>query len=246
MRIGWSAAAVVHSVAPTLVAFPPSPSTHAIGVGHPAPPTTAVAEARSIFWFVNAGPPPGNNPSMITSRFTFLATSARPAAGCRHRASIEQAGEVRVSAERDDRDAAIGLGRQQPAVERNRIRDVGAAVDGVREPADQLVGVAVRERVRRAAGDGADRDAAVTVRGVDGVDGGDRHVVLDVGDDAQDPHLAALVQDVGDPDRGDVVPPPGQVGVDDDTRCGAGLLRWTAARGPTPGSPMPGRRRPRR
>src|SRR5262245_44430449 len=77
MRIGWFGAAALQSAPPTLVWTPSSPSTQAIGVGHP-PPTTAPAAARSIFWLVNGGPPPGKIPSICTSRLTFLRTSPRP------------------------------------------------------------------------------------------------------------------------------------------------------------------------
>ena len=117
----------------------------------------------------------------------------------------------------------VGLLLQQPAVERHRARDVLVAAHRVRQPADQLVGVAVVEAVGVAPLDGADGNVLVAVGGVDGVDGGDRHRVRDIRDDPEEPHLALVVQDVGDADRGGVVPPPRQVGVDDHARAALGL-----------------------
>ena len=95
----------------------------------------------------------------------------------------------------------------------------------MRQLGDDVVGVAVLERVAVAPRDVADRDAAVPVRGVDGVDRRDGDVVRHVGHDAEDTYLAALVQHVGDAEHGGVVPPLRQVGVDDHPRHVRGLRR---------------------
>ena len=73
---------MVQSDAPTLVAMPTVPSAHEIGPGQPGSATTAFAAARSIFWFVTGPMPPGNKPSMITSRFTFCVMSFEPPGPC--------------------------------------------------------------------------------------------------------------------------------------------------------------------
>ena len=215
----------MHSVPPTIVWMPLSPSTHAIGVGQPSPPTTAAAASRSIFWFVNAGPPPGNTPSICTRRRTFLATSRRPSSllpcpGGRR----EETGEVREAADGDDRHRVVGLaGEEAPVEHGDRARRVGTAVDRAFEPLHHLVGVAVRERAGIATGHVAHREIGVAVRGVDRVDRGHRHRVGHVRHDAEQPDVPEPVELVRDPDRGGVVPPPRQVGVEDH-----------AGRGPTP------------
>ena len=66
--------------------------------------------------------------------------------------------------------------------------------------------------------DGADRNTRVTVRRIDGVDRRDGHAVRNIGHDPEDVNPVPLLQDVGESDRGRVVPPSGEVGVDDDAR----------------------------
>src|ERR1700733_6342267 len=78
IRIGLLGGTVVHRDPPTLVSIPVKPSPQAIAVGQSVPVTTSWAEAVSNFWLVRGGAPPGKRPSSITSRLTFIATSARP------------------------------------------------------------------------------------------------------------------------------------------------------------------------
>jgi uncharacterized protein (DUF1697 family) len=71
----------------------------------------------------------------------------------------------------------VGLLRQQAAVQGDGAGDVGVVAYRVRKPPDQLVGIAVREGVRLAPGDGAERDGSVAVAGVYRIDRGDRDSV---------------------------------------------------------------------
>jgi hypothetical protein len=96
---------------------------------------------------------------------------------------------------------------------------LASGVDRVGEETEQRVGVPVLEGVDGAPRDGTQRKVAVAVRGVDRVDGCDRDAVADVGHDAEDADLTPLVEHVGQPDRSGVVPPLGQVGVDDQPRA---------------------------
>ena len=137
----------------------------------------------------------------------------------------QQTGEVGVAPERHDGHAVVALARQQPAVERDRARDLGAVVDRVGQAGDHRVGVAVLERVGVTPGDGAERQVGVAVPGVDGVEGGDRDPIGHVGHDPEQPYLALLVEHVRHADGGGVVPPSRQVGVDDDARRARALAR---------------------
>ena len=113
-----------------------------------SPPTTALADSRSIFWFVNAGPPPGKIPSICMSRFTFFPPRPDRRASRSTSLRLPTAGQVRVTTDRDDGDAVVGLLREQATVESNGIRNVVFVADGVREAPDQLVAVAVLKGVR--------------------------------------------------------------------------------------------------
>jgi hypothetical protein len=54
--------------------------------------------------------------------------------------------------------------------------------------------------------------------GVDGIDGSHRHRVPYVGHDAQYPDLSPLLENIGHADGGGIIPPQGQVRIDDNPR----------------------------
>ncbi len=95
-----------------------------------------------------------------------------------------------------------------------------AAPYGVRKPVGQFGAVAGRYGVGPAIGHGADGNAAVAVERINGIDGGDGLGIADVGHHTEDLNLAPLLQDVGHPDGGDVVPVERQIGIDNDVGYG--------------------------
>ncbi len=215
---------MVHSVRPTLVWTPPR-----VDPGNRCGPSLATYHCGCCIGVDllvrERGTTAGEDPVHLYEPLHFLRHQGAPV----ERAALtslrgQQAGQIRVAADRDDRDAAIGLSRKQTAVEGNGARHVPVVTDRVREPLDQLVGVAVFKGVRIAPGNGAERDVGMSIGGVDGIDRCDRHGVGNIGHDAQEPHLALLLQDVGESDGAGVVPPAREVGVDDHARPAPGLF----------------------
>jgi hypothetical protein len=78
------------------------------------------------------------------------------------------------------------------------------------------IAVPVRCGVRGAVGHRPDPDPGMTVGRVDGIECGGCHWISNVRHDSEDLDLVALLQDIGHSDRRGIIPPPGEIGVDDD------------------------------
>ena len=217
MRIGFFGGTDVQSVPPTFVLMPVYPSTQAIAVGQPVLATIALVAAMSRRSLVKGGPPVGNSPSSITSFFTLVATKrSSPQRTALTRTGCQQAGQVGVAADSDDGHAVVRLGRQQPTIEIDRRLGLRTVPNGVRELLRKYIAVAVWCRVGGAVGHGPDRYPAVTVRRIDGIERSGSHRIPNIRHDPEDLDLAPLLKDVGHADRRGVVPPQGEISVDDD------------------------------
>ena len=133
---------------------------------------------------------------------------------------------IRVGPNGHDGDAVVGLAGQQASKEGYGSGDVVAGMDRMWKFADQVVGVAVWRCIGIAVGDRTQRDIGMAVRGVDRIHCRHRKRVLDVRHDAEYPDLSTLGEHIGHADGGGIVPPQGQIGIDDDAR-GVGVYRRT-------------------
>jgi hypothetical protein len=80
------------------------------------------------------------------------------------------------------------------------------------------IAVAMGRSIRRSVGHDSDRDPAVAICGVDGIESGGSYRISNIRHDAEDLDFALLLENIGHSDRSGIVPPEGQIRVDDDVR----------------------------